>query len=144
MIRNILFDLGNVLVPVDRSIAYGRLGPYLPPEKKRLLTEDLPAFERLLQEPVQALETGRIDFARFRLETSDILGIRVGADAFHRIWCDMFQLDHGMIAFNGPKKCSVVNCPMAWISPLCSACRIPRVHCSEPCRASHSTALLSK
>lgn len=98
MIRNILFDLGNVLVPVDRAIAYYRLGPFLPPERARLLEEDRAAFDRLFQDPLQALETGRIDFARFRLETTNILGIRVGADEFHRIWCDMFRLDVAMVA----------------------------------------------
>jgi putative hydrolase of the HAD superfamily len=98
MIENIVFDLGNVLVPVDRGNAYLRLRPYLPPEMTRLLHEDRESFEDLFRGPAAALETGTVDFHQFRLTMEGILGIELDEDAFQQIWCDMFSVDEEMVA----------------------------------------------
>jgi FMN phosphatase YigB (HAD superfamily) len=97
MIENIVFDLGNVLVPVDRSHAYLKLRPYLSAEMTRLLHEDREAFEGLFREPAAALETGAIDFHHFRVTMERILVIELGDDLFRQIWCDMFSLDEEMV-----------------------------------------------
>jgi putative hydrolase of the HAD superfamily len=98
MIENIVFDLGNVLVPVNRRHAYVKLTPYLPPDMARLLREDVERFECLFEDPLVALETGAIDFHGFRLAVERILGIELDEDEFLEIWCDMFSVDEGMVA----------------------------------------------
>jgi FMN phosphatase YigB (HAD superfamily) len=98
MIENIVFDLGNVLVPLHREQAYLKLTPCLPPEMTRLLQEDVERFEYFFEEPAIALETGAIDFHQFRLAVGRILGIELDEEEFLEIWCDMFSVDEGMVA----------------------------------------------
>lgn len=92
-IHDIIFDLGNVLIPVDWNKAFGRLKPHLSAELARLLEQDLESFKRLLVKPGIELETGKIDFRQFRDAVTDILGVTFPPDEFRIIWCDIFQLD---------------------------------------------------
>ncbi len=98
MINHILFDLGNVLVPVHWEIAFRSLLPHLPPERARLLKEDRQAFADLLSEPAIALETGVLDSDQFYGIVSAILQTDLNRDDFLEIWCDIFSLDDGMIS----------------------------------------------
>ena len=95
-IRDILFDLGKVLVRFDWDIALSRLAPYLSGDMATLLTRDKQAFKRLFHEPGAALESGEIDFDEFHRIMSDRLAIRIEKTEFHRIWCDIFELDEDM------------------------------------------------
>jgi putative hydrolase of the HAD superfamily len=97
MITDILFDLGNVLVPVDREVAYRRLEPHLATDAARLLNEDRPAFERRLAGPISELESGRMDFPEFRRTLERRLGISLGEGEFHRIYCDIFRMNEEMV-----------------------------------------------
>ncbi len=97
MIRNILFDLGKVLVPFDREIGLNRLRPHLSGEMALLLSEDPNAFLGLFQEPVHELETGRMDFDEFASTMQRILGTSVDRDAFRLMWCDIFWLDERVV-----------------------------------------------
>jgi glucose-1-phosphatase len=97
-INHILFDLGNVLVPVHLEIAFSKLLPHLPPEPARLLKEDRQAFVDLLNEPTKALETGVTDRDQFYGAVSDILGTDLNRNDFLEIWCNIFSLDEGMIS----------------------------------------------
>jgi glucose-1-phosphatase len=96
-INHILFDLGNVLVPVHWEIAFSKLLPHLPTEPARLLKEDRQAFMDLLNEPAIALETGVTNRDQFYGAVSDILGTDLNRNDFLEIWCNIFSLDEGMI-----------------------------------------------
>ncbi len=98
MIRHILFDLGNVLVPVNWDIAFGRLIPHLPPDLADLCANDRLAFQNLLAEPATALETGRIEFDEFFRIVRDILRTDLSEEEFHDIYCRIFSLDEEMVA----------------------------------------------
>lgn len=98
MIRDILFDLGNVLVPVNWERAFQRLNPHLPPEMATLLKVDRPAFVEFFREPVIALETGEIDFKHFYSTMSGVLGIEINEADFRYIWCDIFTMDAEMVS----------------------------------------------
>ena len=98
VITDILFDLGNVLVPVRPDTAFRRLLPHLPPDRAALLARDRPAFLRLFDGPKDALETGKIDFPEFCRRMSFILGVFLPIDEFRSIWCSMFSMDSEMIA----------------------------------------------
>ncbi len=98
MINNILFDLGKVLVPFDWEIALNRLLPHLPPKMAEMQKDDRPGFRRLFMEPLEKLETGKIEFDRFHRTMSDILEVRLSEEEFQLIWCDIFRPDYEMIA----------------------------------------------
>jgi glucose-1-phosphatase len=97
-INHILFDLGNVLVPVDWEIAFRKLQPHLPPDRARLLKEDRQAFVDLLRDPAIALETGVTDTDQFYGAMTEILGTDLNRDDFLEIWCNIFSLDKGMVS----------------------------------------------
>lgn len=96
-ISDILFDLGQVLVPFDRGIGLRRLRPHLPPRQIRLLDEDQTAFLEQFDEPAIALEKGEIEFDLFRRVVESILGVRIAREDFRMIWCDIFRLDDAMV-----------------------------------------------
>ena len=70
-VRDILFDLGKVLVPFDWGIALSRLEPYLSEELALLCKADRHAFEALFHDRAMDLEMGRIDFTQ-SLEIANI------------------------------------------------------------------------
>ncbi len=96
-IKDLLFDLGNVLVTFDWNIALGRLKPYLSPKLAHLLRSDEQAFKDLFHEPGTALEMGRIGFDEFHEFMSDRLEINIEKEEFRRIWCDIFQANEDMV-----------------------------------------------
>lgn len=98
MITDILFDLGNVLVPLDWSRAYVRLMPFLPESTAELLRTDRPAFERNIATLSLELETGRRTFREFYRAVMDTTGVRMTEDRFHFIWCDIFSVDYDTVA----------------------------------------------
>jgi putative hydrolase of the HAD superfamily len=97
MIRDIVFDLGNVLLRVNRPETYLRLTPYLPGDRARLLRENPKAFERLFHGPIGELETGRITFDRFQHQVEEILGMHMDPKEFRFAYCDAFTLDVEMV-----------------------------------------------
>lgn len=97
VITDIIFDLGNVLVPFDREIAYSRLQRHVSPQVARWLDEDRPAFEARLKGPAIELETGRIGFGDFRHIVCEVLSAHIPEKEFERIWCDMFWMDEWMV-----------------------------------------------
>jgi putative hydrolase of the HAD superfamily len=97
-INHILFDLGNVLVPVDWEMAFRNLLPHLPPGRAKLLREDRQAFVDLLSEPAIALETGVTNSDQFYGAVTEILGTDLNRDDFLEIWCNIFSLDESMVS----------------------------------------------
>jgi glucose-1-phosphatase len=98
MITDVIFDLGNVLVPFDREIAYGRLRPHLSADKALMLERDRKRFEALLRTPAIDLETGKTDFDDFRRSVQEILDTDIEEDEFLSIWCDMFRMNEDTVA----------------------------------------------
>lgn len=97
MIHHILFDLGNVLVPVNWDLAFNRLIPHLPKDLADLCATDRPAFQNLFTEPAMALETGKIEFHQFYRIMSEVLQIDLDEETFRNIFCRIFSLDQDMV-----------------------------------------------
>ena len=97
-VNDILFDLGNVLVPIHWETAFRKLVPHLPPDRAKLLKEDRQAFVDLLHEPATALETGAADADQFYRDATEILGTNLGRDDFLEIWCNIFSMNETMIS----------------------------------------------
>ncbi len=96
MITEIMFDLGNVLVPLNWDRSFERLAAHLPEDLVRLSKTDRPAFEALFSDAAVALEEGRIDFAKFHEIMTEKLALDVDVREFRSIWCDIFTLDDRM------------------------------------------------
>ncbi len=97
-VSNILFDLGNVLIPVHLETAFRKLLPHLPPDRAKLMKEDREAFIDLLREPATALEKGATDAEQFYRTSADLLGTDLNRDDFLEIWCNIFSMNETMIA----------------------------------------------
>ncbi len=84
MIRTVLFDLGNVLTPVDFDRAYRKAS--------RLTGLSEREVARLLEECglLVPYESGRISSAEFHRGVDDLLGVGMDFDDFGSLWCDIF------------------------------------------------------
>lgn len=87
MIKAILFDLGNVIVPFDFKRAYAKLGPLcscpVTEISARLRSTDL----------VSRFETGRIASEPFVGELSTLLGLKTTYSEFCDLWTSVFFED---------------------------------------------------
>ncbi|MGB6068650.1 MAG: HAD family phosphatase [Desulfomonilaceae bacterium] len=97
-INDILFDLGNVLVPVHWETAFRNLLPHLPPDRAKLLKEDRQAFIDLLREPATALEKGETDSEQFYIAAAELLGTDLNREDFLEMWCNIFSINETMIS----------------------------------------------
>lgn len=96
-ISDIIFDLGNVLVPFDWNIALERLTYRLPSsllDYRRLHPRSL---RQIFLKYSDQLETGRISFESFWEATCAELGFHLSLKEFRLIWCDIFEADESMI-----------------------------------------------
>ncbi|HWY46427.1 MAG TPA: HAD family phosphatase [Bryobacteraceae bacterium] len=87
MIKAILFDLGNVIVPFDFKRAYAKLGPLcscpVTEISARLRSTDL----------VSRFETGRIAAEPFVAELSTLLDLKTTYSEFCDLWTSVFFED---------------------------------------------------
>jgi epoxide hydrolase-like predicted phosphatase len=87
VIKAILFDLGNVIVPFDFKRAYAKLGPLcscpVTEISARLRSTDL----------VRRFETGRIASEPFVGELSTLLGLKTTYSEFCDLWTSVFFED---------------------------------------------------
>jgi FMN phosphatase YigB (HAD superfamily) len=87
VIKAILFDLGNVIVPFDFRRAYAKLGPLcscpVTEISSRLRSTDL----------VRRFETGRIAAQPFVSELSVLLGLKTTYQEFCDLWTSVFLED---------------------------------------------------
>ena len=84
MIKTLIFDLGNVIVPFDFKRAYAKIGPMcscpVTEISRRLRSTDL----------VQRFETGRITEEPFVTELSALLGLKTTLSEFRDMWSSVF------------------------------------------------------
>lgn len=87
MIKAVLFDLGNVIVPFDFKRAYGRLQP--------LCNYDVTELPQRLRgtDLISRFETGRIGPREFVQEFAVLLDLAVDYDEFCSIWTSVFLPD---------------------------------------------------
>jgi len=95
-IKDVIFDLGNVLVPFDWRIAVRRLLKYLPPDLAQKSENDPKTFAITIIDLIGALEIGSIKFDEFFRKVVFRTGLTVELEEFKRIWCEIFQLNHQM------------------------------------------------
>ncbi|MGC8657804.1 MAG: HAD family hydrolase [Desulfomonilaceae bacterium] len=95
-IRNLIFDLGNVLVPFDWHIAVRRLLRHLPPDLAYESENDPAVFARRIIDLIDLLEKGLISFDDFYGKVLSRTGMTVELAEFRDIWCRIFKPDYQM------------------------------------------------
>lgn len=84
MLKAIIFDLGNVIVPFDFARAYARLAPMtsceIPEIRARLRSTDL----------VHRFETGKLEPIQFVEELGAVLGSHIDYPEFCELWSTIF------------------------------------------------------
>ena len=84
MIKTIIFDLGNVIVPFDFKLGYARIAALC----------DCPAAEIPVRIRgtglVQPFETGEISAEQFVREVSEVLGLKATYSEFCELWTSVF------------------------------------------------------
>lgn len=87
MVRTLIFDLGNVLIPFDITRGYAALAPYCP-----LPVEEL-ARRVSSSKLVAQFERGESEPKAFARRFSDLLGLRVDYPGFCEAWNSIFLPD---------------------------------------------------
>jgi len=96
-ISDIIFDLGNVLVPFDWNRAIDRLVSRLPLNLVDMIRRDLQSFKQIFLKRSEELETGRLPFEGFWEYVCGELGTSLSLEEFRIIWCDIFEANEAMI-----------------------------------------------
>lgn len=97
-ITDIVFDLGNVLVPFDWNRALTRLRPVLPLRFARMLAHDEKSFRQIFLQHTVELEKGHMEFRTFwRLTTTEI-GLNMTLEEFRDVWCDIFDIQESVVS----------------------------------------------
>src|SRR5882724_7702942 len=84
VIKTILFDLGNVIVPFDFKRAYAKLGPLCGCEPA-----DIPSRIRST-DLVTRFETGQVGPEQFVEEFPAVLGLKITPEEFRDLWTCIF------------------------------------------------------
>ncbi len=85
MIKTILFDLGNVIIPFDFKRAYAKLQPFC-----NYPVTELPARMRGSTGLLSRFETGQVPPEQFVEEFSAALELRITYDEFCNLWTSVF------------------------------------------------------
>ncbi len=96
VITDVIFDLGNVLVPFDWKIAVKRLLKYLPADIAENATRDPRTLAKAINDLVDKLEIGAISFEEFHRLVAFRIGLTADLNEFQRIWSQIFTLDQQM------------------------------------------------
>jgi len=86
-IENIIFDLGNVLIDVDFTVFYQKLGYFPKPDELKKAKQVITKFE-----------AGQIAVDRFIEELNEHWNLQLNVDEFKQIWTNLFSANQQMIA----------------------------------------------
>lgn len=96
-IKEVIFDLGQVLVPFDWGIAVKRLAEYLPDELARSALKDPRELLSSIGDLTESLEIGAMNFSEFYGVVASRTGLKASEDFFRKAWCEIFRLDSNVV-----------------------------------------------
>jgi glucose-1-phosphatase len=97
--RNILFDLGNVLLFFDHGKALRELAKSVNPLTAMLLWSKKDEFLKELRVEADLLENGRMTIEQFFSRLKGKIGLQLEFEQFEKIWCDIFTPNQEMLAY---------------------------------------------
>ena len=95
--RNLMFDLGNVLLFYDPNKALKEMAKHLKPLTAMLLWAKKDDFLKDLRGEADLLETGRMTIAQFFSRLKAKIGLEMELDGFVQIWNDIFTANREML-----------------------------------------------
>jgi len=101
MIKNILFDIGNVFITVQPERALAKLSKFMDPHTAALLCEKEDEFMKKIQHDQELLETGMMTMDQFFAKLKNEIGLKMDLEQFEDVWCSMFSRKKDVIQFAG-------------------------------------------
>ena len=99
MYKNILFDIGNVLVILEHDRAFKKLAHYMNPLTAMLIWAKKDEFMKDIRREQDLLETGKMTTQQFFSRLKGKIGLKMNFEQFENAWCSMFSINESMIQF---------------------------------------------
>jgi len=99
MYKNILFDIGNVLIKLEQENAFKKLAKYINPLTAMLIWAKKDEFMKEFRSEQDLLETGKMTTQQFFSRLKGKIGLKMEYEQFEDAWCSMFSLKEDMIQF---------------------------------------------
>ncbi|MCK5853299.1 HAD family phosphatase [bacterium] len=99
MYKNILFDIGNVLVKLEHDRAFKKLAKYMNPLTAMLIWAKKDEFMKDIQREQDLLETGKMTIQQFFSRLKGKIGLKMDFEQFEDAWCSMFSLNEDVVQF---------------------------------------------
>jgi len=97
--RNIIFDIGNVLVKLEPERAFKKLAEHLNPLTAMLIWAKKDEFLKDIRKDQDLLETGHMTIRQFYSRLKERIGLKTEFEQFEEAWCTMFSLMEDVVAF---------------------------------------------
>lgn len=99
MYKNILFDIGNVLIKLHPEQAFKKLANYMNPLTAMLIWAKKDEFMKEMRRDQDLLETGKMTTRQFFSRLKGKIGLKMNLDEFEDAWCSMFSLNEDVVKF---------------------------------------------
>ena len=99
MYKNILFDIGNVLIKLEQERAFKKLAKYMNPLTAMLIWAKKDEFMKELQSDQRLLETGKMTIHQFFSRLKGKIGLKMDFEQFEDAWCSMFSINEDVVQF---------------------------------------------
>ena len=99
MYKNILFDIGNVLVKLEHDRAFKKLAKFMNPLTAMLIWAKKDEFMKDIQREQDLLETGKMTIQQFFSRLKGKIGLKMDFEQFEDAWCSMFSLNEDVVRF---------------------------------------------
>ena len=99
MYKNILFDIGNVLITVEYQRAFSKLSKYMNEQTVALVTAGQDGFIKEIRNDQILFETGKITMAQFFEKVKKNYNLDMSIEQFEDVWCTMFSRKKDVLKF---------------------------------------------
>ncbi|RLD12229.1 MAG: hypothetical protein DRI44_01375 [Chlamydiae bacterium] len=99
MYKNILFDIGNVLIKLYPERAFKKLANYMNPLTAMLIWAKKDEFMKDIRREQDLLETGKMTIQQFFSRLKGKIGLKMEFEQFEDVWCSMFSLNEDVLRF---------------------------------------------
>ncbi len=99
MYKNILFDIGNVLITVEYKRAFNKLSKYMNEQTIELVTMGQDGFVKEIRDDQVLFETGKITMPEFFMKIKGKFNLKMNVEQFEDVWCSMFSRKKDVLQF---------------------------------------------
>ena len=96
--KNLLFDIGNVLIKLEPEKAFKKLATYMNTLTAMLIWAKKDEFMKEIRLDQDLLETGKMTTEQFFSRLKGKVGLKMDYEQFEDAWCSMFSLNDEVIS----------------------------------------------